>query len=102
MPTFDFLVAGNVNLETRLRVGSFPVDYEKLRFAPGGITDEVSGVGLNVSAALGALGHSVALATVLVLIVIPCLLSIHEDLAARLRPGDQILADEKASPGPVD
>lgn len=62
---FDFLVAGNVNLETRLNVGSFPVDYQKLRFAPGGITDEVSGVGLNVSAALAALGHGVAVATVL-------------------------------------
>jgi sugar/nucleoside kinase (ribokinase family) len=62
---FDFLVAGNVNLETRLGAGSFPVDYEKLRFAPGGIADEVSGVGLNVSAALAALGHDVGLATVL-------------------------------------
>jgi sugar/nucleoside kinase (ribokinase family) len=62
---FDLLVAGNVNQETRLGVGSFPVGYEKLRFAPGGVADEVSGVGLNVSAALAALGHDVGLATVL-------------------------------------
>jgi len=62
---FDILVAGNVNLETRVHAGGFPITYEKSRFTPHGVLDEPSGAGGNVSAALAALGHRVCLATLL-------------------------------------
>ncbi len=61
----DILVAGNVNLGTRVPVGQFPVSYEKARFTPEGILDGLSGVAYNISAALTALGHRVSLATIL-------------------------------------
>lgn len=62
---FDILVAGNVNLGTRVSVGEFPICYEKVRFAPEGVADGLSGVAYNFSTALAALGHRVCLATVL-------------------------------------
>ncbi len=61
----DILVAGNVNLGTRVCVGQFPVSYEKVRFTPDGISDDLSGVAYNFSTALAALGHRVCLATIL-------------------------------------
>jgi sugar/nucleoside kinase (ribokinase family) len=59
---FDILVAGAANLATTLRVEGFPVDYAKVRFAPGRIADRVSGVGFNVAAGLARLGWSVGFA----------------------------------------
>jgi sugar/nucleoside kinase (ribokinase family) len=58
----EIIVAGNVNLETHVRVGGFPLKYRKSRFAPHGVTDNLSGVGYNVSLGLASLGHSVCLA----------------------------------------
>ena len=62
---FDILVAGNVNLGTRVSVGRFPIDYEKVRFTTDGVTDGLSGVAYNFSTALVVLGCRVCLATVL-------------------------------------
>ncbi len=62
---FDILVAGNVNLGTRVSVGQFPVSYKKVRFTTEGVTDGLSGVAYNFSTALVALGCRVCLATVL-------------------------------------
>ncbi|MBI1290969.1 hypothetical protein GC173_06955 [bacterium] len=61
----DVLVAGFVNVETQVRVEAFPIPYEKSRFVFHGVADNLSGVALNVSAALKRLGHSVALATLI-------------------------------------
>jgi ribokinase len=59
------LVAGNVNVQTTVRVEAFPVAYEKVRYAPDGITDRVGGVGWNVAAGLARLGAAVRFATLL-------------------------------------
>lgn len=56
------LVAGLINMETTLRVDSFPVEYEPVRFPFFGIHSSVSGVGFNLAKALTLLGHPVRLA----------------------------------------
>lgn len=66
MPAFEFLVAGNVNLTTTLRLDDgFPVAYAKMRCVPQGVRDAVSGVGFNVAAGLARLGSSVRLAALI-------------------------------------
>jgi ribokinase len=59
------VVAGITNLETRVRIENFPLDYAKSRFAFDGITDRPGGVGYNVASSLAGLGTSVELATML-------------------------------------
>lgn len=54
-----FLVSGLINIETTLRVESFPVTYEPVRFPFFGINSTVSGVGYNVAKALRTMGNSV-------------------------------------------
>lgn len=58
----DLLVLGNLNLETRVCIESFPVTYAKMRFVPHGISDRVAGVGFNVAVAASAAGARVGLA----------------------------------------
>ncbi len=55
-----FLVSGLVNIETTLRVESFPIEYSPVRYAFGGVSESVSGVGVNVAKALKALGDEPA------------------------------------------
>lgn len=55
------LVAGLINIETTLRVDSFPVAYEPVRYPFFGVRSTVSGVGMNVACALTRLGHEVRL-----------------------------------------
>ncbi len=53
------LVAGLVNMETTLRIDSFPIEYESVRFTGGAVASQVSGVGYNITKALTTLGNEV-------------------------------------------
>jgi sugar/nucleoside kinase (ribokinase family) len=53
------LVSGLINVETTLRVGSFPIHYEPVRYPFFGLSSTVSGVGYNVAKALITLGEGV-------------------------------------------
>lgn len=59
--TGSILVSGLINLETTLRIDRFPLDYFPVTYPFFGVHSSVSGVGFNVAKALGALGHSVRL-----------------------------------------
>ncbi|MBN1242723.1 MAG: carbohydrate kinase family protein [Spirochaetales bacterium] len=54
------LVSGLVNIETTLRVDGFPIEYRPVLYPFGGVSSSVSGVGVNVAAALKRLGDEVA------------------------------------------
>jgi sugar/nucleoside kinase (ribokinase family) len=54
-------VSGLINIETTLRVDAFPIEYTPVRYPFFGVQSTVSGVGLNVAAALRALGREVEL-----------------------------------------
>jgi len=53
------LVSGLVNIETTLRVDGFPIEYRPVLYPFGGVSSSVSGVGVNVAAALTRLGDEV-------------------------------------------
>jgi len=53
------LVSGLINIETTLKVESFPIYYSPVRFPFFGVDTTVSGVGYNISKALTILGDSV-------------------------------------------
>jgi ribokinase len=55
------LVSGLINVETTLKIDSFPVKYSPVRYPFFGINTTVSGVGLNVAKALTCLGDEVNL-----------------------------------------
>lgn len=55
------LVSGLINLETTLKVDSFPLTYEPVRFPFFGVNSRVAGVGFNLSKALHTLGSRVEL-----------------------------------------
>jgi ribokinase len=55
----DILVSGLINIETSLKVDSFPLSYEPVRYPFFGINSTVSGVGYNVAKALTVLGSQV-------------------------------------------
>ena len=59
------LVSGNVNLETNLAVGSFPVYYAPVRYAQFEINTNVGGVAYNVAKALSTLNDEVSLTAML-------------------------------------
>ncbi len=54
------LVSGLINIETTLRVDSFPLTYEPVRYPFWGVGSTVSGVGYNVARALTTLGDQVS------------------------------------------
>lgn len=54
------LVSGLVNIETTLRVDGFPIEYRPVLYPFGGVSSSVSGVGVNVAAALTRLGDELA------------------------------------------
>jgi ribokinase len=58
------LVFGNMNIETSVAVGGFPLPYEPVYYAPQGINSIVSGVGFNVAKALATLGNEVRLVSI--------------------------------------
>ena len=55
----NILVSGLINIETTLKVDSFPVTYEPVRYPFWGVGSTVSGVGYNVAKALTTLGDDV-------------------------------------------
>ncbi|HET6314354.1 MAG TPA: carbohydrate kinase family protein [Chloroflexia bacterium] len=58
------LVQGNVNLETTLRIPTFPIPYQPAQFVPHAVDIGVSGVGYNLAKALSVLGDEVVLAAI--------------------------------------
>ncbi|MBQ8572177.1 MAG: carbohydrate kinase family protein [Ruminococcus sp.] len=54
-------VCGLVNLETTVPVDNFPIEYNPINYKFFGVTTHPSGVGLNLSSALVALGDDVKL-----------------------------------------
>lgn len=52
-------VAGLINIETTLRIADFPLQYNPVNYPFGGVRSSVSGVGVNVAAALTTLGDDV-------------------------------------------
>lgn len=54
-----FLISGNVNVETNLRVDAFPVEYNPAQFVFFGIQTNPSGVGYNLAKSLQTLGNEV-------------------------------------------
>jgi ribokinase len=55
------LVSGLINIETTLRVESFPIQYTPVRYPFFGVNSSVSGVGYNIACALTRLGDDVRL-----------------------------------------
>ncbi|MFN2153267.1 MAG: carbohydrate kinase family protein [Anaerolineales bacterium] len=66
------LVSGLINIETTLKVDSFPIPYFPVRYPFHGINSTVSGVGYNIAKALTTLGNEVAFLSI-----------IGEDIAAQ-------------------
>lgn len=60
----EIFVAGLINVETSLKVDSFPVTYEPVRYSFHSIQNSVSGVGYNIASALSTLGHKVNFASI--------------------------------------
>src|SRR5258708_3215379 len=61
----NFLVAGLINIETTLKVDSFPIQYNRVHFPFFGINSSISGVGYNVAKALVTLGNNVDFAAMI-------------------------------------
>jgi ribokinase len=57
----DILVSGLINIETSLKVETFPLTYEPVRYPFFGINSTVSGVGYNIAKALKKLDNKVRL-----------------------------------------
>jgi ribokinase len=55
------VVAGLVNVETTVRIDSFPIEYTPINFPFFGVQSQASGVGLNIGKALTTLGDEVKL-----------------------------------------
>ena len=55
------LVSGLLNIETSLKVDSFPINYNPIEYPFFGVDSCVSGVGYNIAKALNTLGDEVAL-----------------------------------------
>lgn len=53
-------VAGLINIETTLRIDSFPIPYQTARYPFFGVNSTVSGVGYNIAKALLTLGDEVS------------------------------------------
>lgn len=60
----NIFVAGLVNVETSVKVESFPVEYTPVRYLFDDIQNVVSGVGYNIVSALSTLGHQVSFASI--------------------------------------
>ncbi|HNV70206.1 MAG TPA: carbohydrate kinase family protein, partial [Candidatus Ozemobacteraceae bacterium] len=58
-------VSGLINLETTLKIESFPLNYFPVCYPFHGIHDRISGVGFNVAKALHTLGDEVCFCSLL-------------------------------------
>lgn len=59
-----FLVSGLLNIETTLKINSFPIEYQPISYPFFGIDSTVSGVGMNIGKALHTLGDDVSLLSI--------------------------------------
>ena len=59
------LVSGLINIETTLKVDTFPLEYKPVCYPFFGINSTVSGVGYNIARALTVLGDEVAFASLI-------------------------------------
>ncbi|HEX9018190.1 MAG TPA: carbohydrate kinase family protein, partial [Anaerolineaceae bacterium] len=59
------LISGLINIETTLRVESFPIIYTPVRYPFFGLNSTVSGVGYNIAKALTRLGDEVRLLSII-------------------------------------
>ena len=55
------LVSGLLNIETSVRVDSFPIEYNPIEYPFFGVESVVSGVGYNIAKALNTLGSEITL-----------------------------------------
>lgn len=55
------VVAGLINVETTVKIDSFPIEYSPIHFPFFGVQSQASGVGLNIGKALTTLGDEVKL-----------------------------------------
>jgi ribokinase len=55
----NILLSGLINIETTLKVPTFPIDYTPVEYPFFGIRSTVSGVGFNIAKALRTLGNEV-------------------------------------------
>lgn len=60
-----FFVSGLINVETNLRIRSFPVTYYPIDYPFFGINSTISGVGYNIATAAKTLGNDVAFASLI-------------------------------------
>lgn len=56
-----FLISGHINIETTLRIESFPLNYNPVNYPFFGINNTIAGVGYNISKALKTLGNELNL-----------------------------------------
>ncbi|MDE7108303.1 MAG: carbohydrate kinase family protein, partial [Clostridiales bacterium] len=60
-----YFVSGLVNVDTNLRIRSFPVAYYPIDYPFFGIDSSISGVGYNISMAAKTLGDEITLSTLI-------------------------------------
>lgn len=53
------LVSGLINLETTLKIDTFPIDYTPVKYPFFGVRSTISGVGFNIAKSLSTLGDNV-------------------------------------------
>jgi sugar/nucleoside kinase (ribokinase family) len=85
----SILVAGLINIETTLRVESFPIHYSSVLYPFFGVNSSVSGVGYNVAKALITLGNPVNFLSLIGQDISRTM--VRERLAADGIPGDYVL-----------
>jgi len=84
-----FAVSGLINVETTLKIDSFPLAYNPVNYLFFGIQSRVSGVGYNLTRALTTLGHEVRLLS-LIGADLPGLM-VRQTLAQDGLPADDVL-----------
>lgn len=57
----NILVSGLINIETTVKIPSFPINYSPIEFSFFGVNSGVAGVGYNIAKALTVLGDNVQL-----------------------------------------
>lgn len=60
-----FLVAGLINIETTLRIDSFPLNYNPVNYPFFGIDTTVTGTGYNIAKSLSTFGHNINLVSLI-------------------------------------
>lgn len=61
----NIFISGLLNVETSLKVNSFPIEYNPIEYPFFGVSSSVSGVGYNIAKALNKLGDNVTLSSII-------------------------------------